>query len=220
MGQPQQATCNPPPLAQCDTNQHFTPTPPRSNRLGRRQKGTWCDGDMKCVKERKRKKKRERRRRVTEIETEHGKKKKNRQLLVEHPKFTPVLWLHIISNFCSCLSKDVYVPLLSPYTNTLTHTYECKQRPQTSTAGVQSNLSHPLQLPELRLASNMIVFWPEIAPFKKESGRERYIHLCYIHGCPVMAPVPSYISAIYHPVYSVPKSSPHQRVIDPQPLQW
>lgn len=33
-----------PAICQHVTNQHFTPTPPRSNWLWRRQKGTWCDG--------------------------------------------------------------------------------------------------------------------------------------------------------------------------------
>ena len=69
--------------------------------------------------EREREKERERRRRhgrVTEIEA-----KKERQLLVEHPKFTPVLRLPVVFTSCSCLSKD-----LGPVAHTHTHKMHCR----------------------------------------------------------------------------------------------
>lgn len=66
-----------PAICQHGTNQHFTPTPLRSNRLWRRQKGTWCDGDMKCVKE----KKKEEGEKKTEIEAENKRKQEGSFLL-------------------------------------------------------------------------------------------------------------------------------------------
>lgn len=44
------------------TNQHFTPTPRRSNWLWRRQKGTWCDGDMSVWNRKRGRRKRDRNR--------------------------------------------------------------------------------------------------------------------------------------------------------------
>ncbi len=113
------AGCLPSPaICQHGTNQHFTPTPPRSNWLWRRQKGTWCDGDTECVKD----KKREKTGRETKIEAENERKQEGSFLLsiLNLPRCcgSPV-------NFSSCSVKRS-VSLLNPDTHTHTHTESLK----------------------------------------------------------------------------------------------
>lgn len=60
-----------PAICQRGTNQHFTHSLPRCNRLWRRQKEMWRDGEMECTEGK----------RGTKIETENERKQAGRPLL-------------------------------------------------------------------------------------------------------------------------------------------